>query len=205
MKTIFVSLSCLFFCTVSFGQQAKIIKYLELLPPDGWIETGRDDTPDSDSLIALALAGKDDDYKIDSINNTADFSEYGNFVVYSARDGKDLFVEYAKAARWIDETTFWQYDPAKNSLKEVTKYFAKKTPSIKSFFPNHFSFKGKDTTQDEVRVAIAPEKDSLEYSLSCDPMSDHPWLYTKATPPYEWIATWNGVSFTWKRIEAEEQ
>jgi hypothetical protein len=200
MKTALLSFSLLLIVNFSFAQQNKLIKILKLFPLDEWSNSGDDISPDS--LIAQALDPKSSCCRIDTIKNVASFDET-SFVLYTAKDGKDILAHFSTIARWMSVTNFWQYDPAKDSLIKLDNYLLKKIPSIRSFFPKIFSFKGKDTT-DEIQVSVLPEKDTLFCSLSCEPMSLHRWLYETDNPVYEWIAVWNGVYFVWQRRKAEE-
>ena len=102
------------------------MKYLHLFPLSEWDFYG--DTlsvSTRDSIINDALKQEGDLKGIDTLNNIASFEDYGTFNIYDAKDGKDLLTYSVSGGsfRWMVFTSFWQYDPNGDSLKDVSKYF----------------------------------------------------------------------------------
>ena len=205
--------SIIFFISLSAtglaqSKKIKLLRYIRLVPLIEWTSSGFEltakerDSIIADQLLYDSIAGYDHITKgtIYFLNR-----EYPLFALFEARDHKDLLIQVNTAMRWISTTTIWQFDPKNKRLKDVTRSFGKKEPSIKSFLPDDFSFEGKDTLNKETDLQILcyPDENKLIYHIATDPMDTNNWINQAFDKNIllKWVGTWNGVKFIWSRVK----
>jgi hypothetical protein len=188
------------------SRKERLLQYIRLVPLKEWYSYGGETSvKEREALITGALR-LDSIEKRDKIKKgviSFEDRDYPLFILFQANDNRDLLIQVSYAARWISVTTFWQFDPMKKILRNVTNSFKQKEPSIKSFFASDFSFAGKDTLNKETDLLIqsSPHENQLQYFLTTDPMNRNNWI-NKARDEkliYRWIGRWDGNKFNWKK------